>query len=71
MTFLTVLLLYVCVMSIFGMFIWACIILTDKIFVTDEWYWQILSFILGMILALIEFGLIFIGLYATLEDWKT
>jgi uncharacterized membrane protein len=61
-------LLIVLGLSIYGMFMWVSIKLTDDVFVADRWYWQILSFGLGIILACIEFLLIMIGIAVLIMD---
>jgi hypothetical protein len=71
LTFLTTILLYVLSMLVYGMFLWICIKLTDQVFLAEEWYWQVLSFLLGNILGVMEFGLLFVGITTLLRDWKT
>ncbi len=40
--------------SLYTIFMWISIMFIDRIFKTDKWYWEILTFILGAILATLE-----------------
>ena len=71
LTFLTAILLSFLFLLVFAMFLWISIKLTDQVFAAEEWYWQVFSFVLGYIIGIIEFMLIFVGITTLLQDWKT
>jgi len=42
-------------MSIHSFWLWVSILLTDEAFATDKWFWQILSYILGLLISMFYF----------------
>ena len=50
--------------SYWGLLHWISIMLTDKVFNTDKWYWQILSFMLGFGIGSL---LAYLGLWIPME----
>jgi len=51
LTLFTLLLLFIILMSVYTMFMWAGIILADFVLKTEKWYFQTLSFITGFIIS--------------------
>ncbi len=41
--------------SLYTVFMWISIMFIDHVFKTEKWYWQVLTFFLGAILATLEF----------------
>lgn len=71
LTFLTMILLYGLGLAAYSMALWTCIMLTDKLFATNKWYWQTLLFIGGHMLAfvVVAISLVTITFYLqTLHD---
>ncbi len=50
---------FIAAFSLYTMFMWISIMFIDRVFKTDKWYWQVLTFILGAILATFEFSYFF------------
>ncbi len=51
---------FIAAFSLYTMFMWISIMFIDRVFKTDKWYWEVLTFILGAILATFEFDFFFI-----------
>jgi hypothetical protein len=60
--------LYILAMSVYGFFMWISIKFTD-LFPSHDWYWIILSFVIGLILACIEFLLLLVGIGVLLFEY--
>jgi|LauGreDrversion4_2_1035121.scaffolds.fasta_scaffold1282864_1 hypothetical protein len=57
LTFLTMIILFGLLLAAYSMCLWICIMLTDKLFATDKWYWVTLLYIGGHMLGGLEFFL--------------
>lgn len=57
-------------MSIHSFWLWVSILLTDEAFATDKWFWQILSYILGLQISMFYFIVICGGPIILYDQWE-
>ncbi len=60
MTLLLMIGVYVVAFSVYTMLMWISIIFIDRVFVTEKWYWEALTFLLGVFLVFLELTYLFV-----------